>query len=258
MTGIDSTGDEGRLVPPGVAEALSALARSLRTEPDLPDTLAAIVKAAVDTVPGTEDAGLALIEHGQIHTVAQTSARIKEADELQYRLAEGPCVDAVWQHRIFRVDDMGQEARWPRFAPAMTDLGVWSMLSFRLFLAGDTLGVLNLFSSQVRAFDSDSERVGELFATHAAVALAGSQAEAQLEIALNTRDLIGTAKGIIAERHQITTEHAFRLLVGASQNTNVKLAAVARSLVAAADQVGVNRRSGGSAAGLVGPDDGLR
>lgn len=244
MTGMDSTGDDGRLVPPGVAEALSALARSLRTELDLTDTLAGIVKAAVDTVPGTEDAGLALIQHGQIRTVAQTSARIKQADDLQYRLAEGPCVDAVWQHRIFRVDDMVEESRWTRFAPAMTDLGVRSMLSFRLFLAGDTLGVLNLFSSRARAFDSDSEHVGELFATHAAVALAGSQAEAQLETALNTRDLIGTAKGILAERHQITTEQAFRLLVGASQNTNVKLADVARSLVAAADQAGVSRRTG--------------
>ena len=144
----------------------------------------------------------------------------------------------------FRVDDIGEELRWPRFAPAMTGLGVRSMLSFRLFLASDTLGVLNLFSSRARAFDSESQHVGELLATHAAVALAGSQAEAQLETALNTRDLIGTAKGIVAERHQITTEHAFRLLVATSQNTNVKLAEVARSLVAAADQVGVIRRTG--------------
>jgi GAF domain-containing protein len=188
----------------------------LRTELDLTDTLAGIVKAAVDAVPGTEDAGLALVQHGQIRTVAQTSARIKQADHLQYRLAEGPCVDAVWQHRIFRVDDMVEESRWTRFAPAMTDLGVRSMLSFRLFLAGDTLGVLSLVSSRPRAFDSDSEHVAELFATHAAVALAGSQAEAQLETALNTRGLIGTAKGILAERHQITSEQAFRLLLGAS------------------------------------------
>ena len=43
MTESGSMSGDGRLVPPGVAEALSALARSLRTELDLPDTLAGIV-----------------------------------------------------------------------------------------------------------------------------------------------------------------------------------------------------------------------
>jgi GAF domain-containing protein len=198
----------------------------------------------VETIPGAEDAGVALVEHGRIRTVAQTSDRIREADEAQYRVAEGPCVDAVWERRIYRIDDLTREIRWPRFAEAMTGLGVRSIVSFRLFVAGDTLGVLNVFSSEPHAFGTESESVGELFATHAAVALAGSRTEAELEVAMGSRDVIGTAKGILAERHGVTGEQAFRMLVATSQNTNVKLVEVARSLVAAADQAAINRPAG--------------
>jgi GAF domain-containing protein len=231
-------------VPAGVAEALGAVARSLQTESDVYDTLTGIVRAAVDMIPGAEDAGVALVEHGAIRTIAQTSDRIRLADEAQYRVREGPCVDAVWEHRVFRIDDLDQETRWPRFAEAMAGLRVRSMVSFRLFVAGDTLGVLNMFSSVPNAFDADSENIGELIATHAAVALAGSRTEAQLEDALTTRDLIGTAKGIVASGHGVTTDQAFQLLIKTSQNTNVRLADVARSVVTAADQAAINSRGG--------------
>ncbi len=229
-------------VPEGIAEKLGAAARSLQGETDLHDTMTEIVRVAVQTIPGAEDAGVALVEHGKINTVAQTSDLIWQADEAQYRVGQGPCVDAVWEHRVFRIDDLDHDARWPRFAAAMTGLGVRSMVSFRLFVAGDTLGVLNMFSSQPGAFDAEAESVGELFATHAAVALAGSRTEAQLENAMTTRDVIGTARGILAERHQVTAEQAFRMLVKISQTSNVRLADVARAVVAAADQAAITTR----------------
>ncbi len=45
------------------------------------------------------------------------------------------------------------------------------------------------------------------------------------------RDLIGQAKGILMERHKLTGDQAFALLVRASQHTNTKLSEVARYLV---------------------------
>ncbi len=46
-----------------------------------------------------------------------------------------------------------------------------SMLAFRLFVVGDTLGSLNLYSKRPAAFTDDSVAVGTIFATHAAAAL---------------------------------------------------------------------------------------
>lgn len=48
--------------------------------------------------------------------------------------------------------------------------------------------------------------------------------------AVQSRDLIGQAKGILMERYGITSEQAFQLLVVASSTSNSKLAAVAAHL----------------------------
>jgi AmiR/NasT family two-component response regulator len=49
---------------------------------------------------------------------------------------------------------------------------------------------------------------------------------------METRDLIGQAKGILMERHRVTGDQAFKLLVRASQATNTKLRDIADELVA--------------------------
>jgi AmiR/NasT family two-component response regulator len=51
---------------------------------------------------------------------------------------------------------------------------------------------------------------------------------AQLRLGLATREQIGVATGIVAERLRISPENAFLILRAASQNCNVKLRDVAR------------------------------
>lgn len=54
---------------------------------------------------------------------------------------------------------------------------------------------------------------------------------AQLEDALRTRDIIGQAMGILIERETLTSEEAFDKLKFVSQQSNVKLAEIAREVV---------------------------
>ncbi|MFD9701307.1 ANTAR domain-containing protein [Lentzea sp. NPDC059081] len=63
------------------------------------------------------------------------------------------------------------------------------------------------------------------------IALVGAQREAQLGGAIDNRDIIATAKGILMERHDVDAASAFRLLVDASQSANMKLHQVAAWLV---------------------------
>ncbi|WP_255637979.1 ANTAR domain-containing protein [Amycolatopsis sp. DSM 110486] len=65
-----------------------------------------------------------------------------------------------------------------------------------------------------------------MFATHAAIAPAGAHTEANLHATLENRDVIGMAKGILTQRHDIGATEAFRLLVETSQ-TNMKLHQIA-------------------------------
>ncbi|WP_307793247.1 GAF and ANTAR domain-containing protein [Amycolatopsis sp. MtRt-6] len=211
---------------------LSSIARTLQAEPDVDSTLAAIVKAAVDHVDGAEHAGISLVERGRaIRTVAPTDDTVRAIDEVQYRTRQGPCLDAIAEHQVFSTGDLAAEDRWPEFACAAVRFGVRSMLSYRLFVTDTTLGALNLYSRARDAFGKQTQDDGRLFATHAAIALVGAQTEAQLSAAIESRDVIGIAKGILMQRHDVDAVAAFRMLVESSQNANLKLHQVAAWLV---------------------------
>lgn len=105
-----------------------------------------------------------------------------------------------------------------------------TMMCFRLFIAGDTLGALNLCSKAVDAFDDRTAAAGSVFAAHAAVALSRALHDEQMEEALQSRDVIGQAKGVIMAREGVGPDQAFDMLRRASQRLNVKLRDVARQV----------------------------
>jgi GAF domain-containing protein len=215
-----------------LAAVLGAVARNLQAEDGLDQTLDAIVHSAADSIPGAVHAGVSLVRRRKgIETVAQAGELVPRIDQAQYECGEGPCLDVLWDHDTFCVDDLVDDHRWPEFSRQAVALGVRSMLSFQLYVTGDNLAALNLYAHRPAAFDHEAEHIGRLFAAHAAVALAGSQREHQLTQALTSRDLIGQAKGILMERNQVPAEHAFAMLVEASQHTNMKLRDIAEYLV---------------------------
>ncbi len=85
------------------------------------------------------------------------------------------------------------------------------------------MGALNLYSKQRDAFDDEAVAVGSVFATHAAVALAGAQQDEQMQRALQGRDVIGQAKGILMAQQDVSADEAFDILRRASQRMNIKL-----------------------------------
>jgi GAF domain-containing protein len=215
-----------------LASQLSEAAHSWEAEGSLEDTLIAIALSAVETVPGADYAGVSLIRSPHtITTPAATDDLVREADAIQAALGEGPCVEALWERRTVRVDDLATDARWPTFGPRAVALGVVSMLAFRLFTAGDSWGALNLYSRKKGAFDDASEFAGQLFASHASIALAGSQEITQLTAELASRDFVGKATGILMERHRINADAAHEMLLATSRSSRMSLRDVAEWLV---------------------------
>ena len=114
--------------------------------------------------------------------------------------------------------------------PQAGDLGITSAASYQLFLHrddDDRFGALNLYGSRPDAFDERAIEIGEVFAAHCATTLAAAISQEGVEAALQTRDLIGQAKGILMERHRLTADQAFERLSAASQARNVKLRQIA-------------------------------
>jgi len=216
----------------GLGDVMSRVARELQEEHgDVERTLGAITTAAVHTVPGADECGISyVVGRSRVEPRAWTSGLPKDLDLLQNEIGEGPCLDAVWEQHVVRVDDIRTEDRWPAFARRAAELGVGSMLCFALFVVNDRLGALNLYSGSADAFDDESLDIGLVFASHAAVALAGAEYEQNLRAGMTNRDVIGQAKGILMERYKLTSEHAFGVLARVSQELNRKLVDVAREL----------------------------
>jgi ANTAR domain/GAF domain len=232
--GEPSTQDTGSALGEDVlATSLGELARTLQRAITPEDSLKRIVDAAVALIPGVADASIStVLGRKRVDSVAPSGALPRRVDAIQTETGQGPCLDAAFEHQTVRVTDMRTERRWPLFAQRAAAEGALSMLSFQLFVDADNLGALNLYAREPDAFTDESEHVGLLFATHAAVAYAAAQERSNLTLALTTRDFIGQAKGILMERFKITGDEAFTLLTLASQRTHRKLRDVAEELAA--------------------------
>lgn len=213
-------------------DAMSDLSRGVVDSRDVEATLAGVTSTCLDLVPGAADVAILIVEGPErFNSMAPTSERARTLDGLQQRHQQGPCWDAATRDFAVRADDLRTETRWPDFAPAAVSLGTLSMLSFRLFTHDDRRAALNLFADSPDAFGEESETIGGMLATHAAIALIANDRELQFRSALASRDVIGQAKGMIMERFDVDAVRAFDLLTRLSSESNTRLADVAAQIV---------------------------
>ena len=219
-----------------LAQVFADIARQLQAEDSPEKVQERISRAAVDTVDGCDHAAISVVHrHRVIETVGATDDVPHQVDAIQYEVGQGPCLNAIREHEVFLIDDLVGDERWPPFSHrAAKETGVRSMLSFRLFLEGDTLGALNLYSRTAEAFDERACGVGTVLAAHAAIAMQAAwerERADQLDQARATSGEIGMAMGMIMARGRLTQEEAFEVLRRASQHLNRKLRDVAAELV---------------------------
>lgn len=211
---------------------MAELSRDIAAPRSLEQVLTDVTAAAVELIPAADVAGVLLIKAGgDFESVADTDSLAAELDKLQQDFHEGPCHDAALKQTIVRTDDLREEPRWPRYAPAAVERGVLSSLSFKLYTAERTAGALNLFSFEANAWDTEAETIGTVFAAHAASAIIAGRHGQQMQSALSTRDRIGQAKGIIMERYGVDELRAFDLLRRLSQESQVKLVDIAQRVI---------------------------
>jgi GAF domain-containing protein len=215
-----------------LAVRMADMARTLARERTLDAVLAEVTVAAVELIPGVDTAGILLVKpRGKFDSLAGTSELPHQLDVLQMTYEEGPCVQAALADTIVRTENFRNETRWPKYSPAVAEIGVLSGISFKLYTGDRTAGALNLFGLQPRRWTADDESVGSVLAAHAAAAIIATQQGQQLQAALLTRDRIGQAKGIIMERFGVDGVRAFEMLRRLSQEDNIKLVDVADRVI---------------------------
>ncbi len=216
--------------------SLAELAVALFAPGTVAGTLQRIVDLAVAAIEGCDAAGILVVEDELVVTVAATDPLVLDLDLLQFEADEGPGLDAVSEGGAFYAIDLADDERWQRFGPAATAAGIRCVLAFRL--SDRHPSALNLYARLPAAFNAHDRAKGSIFATLAGLALDSAerrgeqeQAATNLHQALQTRELIGQAQGILMERERITADQAFDVLRRASQHLNTKLREVAQTLV---------------------------
>lgn len=224
-----------------VTDAFDQLSALLDRFESLDTVLTRLTDSALATIPDTGSASVTVLRHEHARTAAATHPWAAELDEHQYNAEDGPCLHAARTGRLVRLDTADTD-RWPEFSRAARDQDVAVAVGVPLLIDDDivnTSAALNLTTPQHQAFDPLDEALLELF-THAlstAINHAYRHQQArrladQLGDALDNRDVIGQAKGLLMARHHCGPEQAFDYLRTASQQSNVKLRDVAARLVA--------------------------
>jgi len=105
-------------------------------------------------------------------------------------------------------------------------------MGIEIFREAGRVGGLNLYSSRPSAFDDCTRQAATLLAIHTSVVMGKLIAVDDLKQALQTRQQIGQAVGIVMYRYAVDERAAFAYLVRISQNSNVKVHDVAARIVA--------------------------
>jgi hypothetical protein len=205
-----------------------------RADADSDTVIAELAEHAAVEIPGSQYAGVTVTRNGKhIDTPAATHKWPLLLDEIQQLHREGPCLTAAWEEKTIHIANLETDERFPLYArDVLTQTPIRTIMAFQLFVAGETMGALNVYAETPNVFGPESRGVGLVFAAHTSLAWNAARRDEQFKKALASRDVIGTAKGMIMERYGVDAIQAFDLMRRLSQESNVPLIQIATDLVA--------------------------
>jgi anti-anti-sigma factor len=198
-----------------------------------------VVALARATVGGADGVSVSLRRHGRLATVASSNQTILDMDADQYATGEGPCVDASVEGRWFHIESLDNESRWPAFVPRAKELGINAILSSPLMAQQRPVGALNIYSRTAAAFAVKDQELAAIFASEASMiledagaAVSDGELSARLQEAMESREVITLARGVMMERDALSAERAFASLLRSSRQTSKPLRELAAEIVA--------------------------
>jgi GAF domain-containing protein len=221
-----------------VRQALVELGRLRFGEMGVEDAIREVVHTT-HSIFDVDGAGLMLADGDQhLRSVAASDNRFTYLEDLQIRHQEGPCIEAYDTKQLVGVDDLTKDQRWPLFSSAAVDQQVRAVLAAPLPYNQDAVGVVAVMSQDSNPWSPEGELALLAFTDLAALLIASMmQSEestvlsGQLQGALNTRQVIEQAKGVLIGTRHISARAAYEQLRAQARAERRKLAAVCSELV---------------------------
>lgn len=198
---------------------------------DVDNIIGSITRTALMVVPGAKWAAVTVAgrKSNRVQTLGATADVPVRLNRIQQETQAGPCLTALWDEPVVHLTRVSVDDRWPEYTAAAREFGVESVLSIRLYVHDHVLGALSLYADET-GFDEQAVIIAGALAAHAAAALDRVQERGLLRKAIDSRDIIGQAKGILMERNRITADQAFEILTHHSQHSNRPLREIAEQL----------------------------
>jgi GAF domain-containing protein len=224
-----------------VHQALVELSRLRFGEVGVEDAIREIVHAT-HTMFDVDGAGLMLADAEQhLRSVAASDDRFAHLEELQIHHQEGPCIDAFDIKELVSAEDLADDRRWPKFSDAAVARKVRAVLASPLPYNQDAVGVVAVLSEQRRPWSAEGELALLAFTDLAALLIASmmqgeqhSEMAVQLQGALNSRQVIEQAKGVLIGQQGIPARAAYEQLRSRARDERRKLSVVCAEVVAEA------------------------
>jgi transcriptional regulator with GAF, ATPase, and Fis domain len=229
------------IVSERLAETFVELADTLVSGFDLMEFLHLLTERCVEILE-VDAAGLLLADgRGALQLVAASTEQARLVELFQIQVDQGPCLDSYRTGLPVIVPDIAgasAAARWPRFAAAAAEMGFANVHAIPMRLRDEIIGTLNLFGSAPDGLDPAVARVARALVDVATIGILQERAAreqelvaGQLQVALNSRVVIEQAKGILAERLQMTPDQAFLMLRQYSRANNRPLTQLAGDVI---------------------------
>lgn len=172
---------------------------------------------------------------GTLQTPWASAESAREADEVQYRLRRGPCVESVRSGSVCHVVMSGLTAPWPELVPEMEPYEIGSVYSTPLKAEGTAVGSLNVYSRDAQPFAEGAQQMAtEIADVAVSVLRLGRWVSERLVEAATDRDLISTATGVLMAWQGGDNGDAFATLRRTAVRDDASLTDVARRVLAAA------------------------
>jgi len=219
-----------------VWRAFVQLADTLTADFDVIDFLHTLAEHCVDLL-GVSACGILLADHtGGLNLVAASTEQARLVEMSQ--AAEGPCPEAYRTREPVSCPDIAAvRERWPDFAAAAVAAGFAAVHALPMRLHGEAIGAMSLYSARPAEISGQAAELGQALADVATIGILHERTlrrrevvTEQLQKALDSRITIEQAKGMIAERFQVTVGEAFTLIRSYARAHDLKLASTARAI----------------------------
>ncbi len=223
-----------------LARTLVDLADTLVADFDVVELLTLLADRCVDVLDVGAAGLMVAAPNGDLRVMASSSETVRLLELFELQSEEGPCLDCYRTGQAVVNQDLAAvDGRWPRFVAEALAAGFHSVHALPMRLRGTVIGALNLFHidpGEMRKADVDA---AQALADVATIAILQHRATAEVQVlneqlnqALNSRIVIEQAKGMVAERKAVDMEEAFVTLRSYARNHNLRLADVAREVIA--------------------------